>query len=78
MRSDVEMAGVETGVHLEAKDTDSSLARALLELERIDEANASKPKCTLCGQSVNRLDGFGLCSKVTPAHERRRAPGGTR
>lgn len=68
----------QTGAHLEAKDIDASLARALIELDRVEEANASKPKCMLCGQPVNRLDGFGLCSKITAAHERRRAPGGTR
>lgn len=68
MRSDIEIAGVETGSHLEAKDENSSLARTLAELERIDRANETKPACGLCGQRVNALDKFGLCSKISDSH----------
>ncbi|MGO4488183.1 hypothetical protein [Microbacterium sp. 2RAF4] len=30
------------------------------------------PQCRLCGQTVNRLDAFGLCSKTTESHRQRR------
>ncbi|CAN7150135.1 hypothetical protein LJR044_002475 [Microbacterium foliorum] len=30
------------------------------------------PQCRLCGQTVNRLDAFGLCSKVSASHLQRR------
>lgn len=53
------------------------------EMARIDRFHADLPKCTLCGQRCNRLDTFGLCSKVTETHKARRgglqfAPAGRR
>ncbi|PRB14485.1 hypothetical protein [Microbacterium sp. MYb62] len=30
------------------------------------------PQCRLCGQTVYRLDTFGLCSKTTESHRHRR------
>lgn len=39
------------------------------ELRNVDAIHEGKPTCRLCGQVVNRLDTFGLCSKVTPAHK---------
>jgi hypothetical protein len=75
MRSDIEIAGVETGEHLEAADAGTSLARTLAELDRIDGTHATKPVCGLCGQRVNTLDKFGLCSKVSNAHRIEREVG---
>jgi hypothetical protein len=41
-----------------------------LELLRIvDMIHEGKPACRLCGQIVNRLDVFGVCSKVSNAHK---------
>lgn len=43
-------------------------------LERLriaDMIHEGKPQCHLCGQVVNRLDAFGLCSKVSEAHRQR-------
>jgi hypothetical protein len=39
------------------------------ELRNVDAIHEGKPKCRLCGQVVNRLDTFGLCSKVTASHK---------
>lgn len=55
-------------------DADSR-ARADAELALIDKAHARKPTCQLCGQRVNRLDEFGLCSKVSVTHMRFRETG---
>jgi hypothetical protein len=52
-----------------------SLARTLAELARIDGTHTSKPVCGLCGQRVNTLDKFGLCSKVSNAHRIEREVG---
>ncbi|MCB8043671.1 hypothetical protein ABTZ44_07525 [Microbacterium oxydans] len=41
-------------------------------LRIVDMIHEGKPQCRLCGQIVNRLDGFGLCSKTTELHRRRR------
>lgn len=38
---------------------------------RIDKAQSDYPKCP-CGQRVLALDKFGLCSKTTDEHQRRR------
>lgn len=42
------------------------------ELRVVDMVHEGKPTCRLCGQVVNRLDIFGLCSKVSDAHKERR------
>lgn len=41
-------------------------------LRIVDMVHEGKPRCRLCGQVVNRLDAFGLCSKVSESHRRRR------
>lgn len=68
MRSDIQIAGVESGEHLDAQDKNTSLARTLAELARIDRMHADAPQCWLCGQRTNTPDKFGLCSKITPDH----------
>ena len=50
-------------------------ARPRRHLERlcvVDMIHESKTACRLCGQIVNRLDAFGLCSKTTELHRQRR------
>lgn len=44
----------------------------LEQLRIVDMIHEGKPTCRLCGQTVNRLDAFGLCSKTTDAHKLRR------
>lgn len=44
----------------------------LAELRIVDMIHEGKPQCRLCGQIVNRLDAFGLCSKVSDSHKERR------
>lgn len=39
------------------------------ELRNVDAIHEGKPTCRLCGQVVNRLDTFGLCSKVSASHK---------
>jgi hypothetical protein len=75
MRSDIEIAGVETGEHLETTNEETSLSRTLAEMEQIEETHAGLPSCGLCGQHVNRLDEFGLCSKVSNTHRIEREVG---
>jgi hypothetical protein len=75
VRSDIEIAGVETGEHLVAADAGTSLARTLAELARIDGTHATKPVCGLCGQRVITLDKHGLCSKVSNTHRAEREAG---
>lgn len=41
----------------------------LAELRIVDMIHEGKPACRLCGQTVNDLDKFGLCSKVSDAHK---------
>lgn len=52
---------------------DAARARAAAELDRIDAGHEGKPTCAACGQRVNRLDRFGLCSKTSVMHEEWRA-----
>lgn len=59
----------------EWKADDDSRARADAELALVDKMHARKPTCQLCGQRVNRLDEFGLCSKVSGSHMRFRETG---
>lgn len=44
----------------------------LAKLRIVDMVHEGKPACRLCGQVTNRLDKFGLCSKVSDAHKERR------
>lgn len=41
-------------------------------LRIVDMIHEGKPTCRLCGQVVNQLDTFGLCSKVSAPHLERR------
>lgn len=41
-------------------------------LRIVDMIHEEKPQCRLCGQVANRLDVFGLCSKVSESHRRHR------
>lgn len=41
-------------------------------LRIVDMIHEGKPQCRLCGQVVNRLDAFGLCSKTSAPHQERR------
>ncbi|WP_288874205.1 hypothetical protein [uncultured Microbacterium sp.] len=41
----------------------------LEQLRVVDMIHEGKPACRLCGQVVNRLDMFGLCSKTSEAHK---------
>lgn len=41
----------------------------LAELRIVDMIHEGKPACRLCGQGVNHLDKFGLCSKTSDAHQ---------
>lgn len=38
-------------------------------LRIVDMIHEGKPACRLCGQTVNHLDKFGLCSKVSDSHK---------
>ncbi|WP_337004053.1 MULTISPECIES: hypothetical protein [unclassified Microbacterium] len=53
----------------EAPEWKPNRERIADELRNVDAIHEGKPKCRLCGQVVNRLDTFGLCSKVTAAHK---------
>lgn len=44
----------------------------LARMRELDELYAGYPTCRLCGQVVIRLDTFGLCSKVSEAHQQYR------
>jgi len=41
----------------------------LAQLRIVDMIHEGKPACRLCGQIVNHLDKFGLCSKTSDAHQ---------
>lgn len=41
-------------------------------LRIVDMMHEGWPRCRLCGQTVNRLDAAGLCSKVSASHLVRR------
>lgn len=61
-----------TPVEAPEKDWAPDRAVSLSELRIVDMIHEGKPACRLCGQIVNRLDGFGLCSKTTELHRQRR------
>ncbi|MCK2031242.1 hypothetical protein [Microbacterium galbinum] len=52
----------------EAPEWKPNRERIADELRNVDAIHEGKPTCRLCGQVVNHLDKFGLCSKVSPAH----------
>lgn len=56
----------------EAKSWEPNREVTLEQLRIVDMIHESKPTCRLCGQTVNRLDAFGLCSKTTESHRQRR------
>lgn len=37
-------------------------------LRIVDMIHEDKPQCRICGQTANRLDAFGLCSKTSDPH----------
>ena len=55
--------------------SDASRAATAEALARIDRAQASYPRCALCGQRCVKLDRFGLCSKTSEPHQEWRARG---
>lgn len=57
---------------IEAKPWAPNREVTLEQLRIVDMIHEGKPACRLCGQIVNRLDGFGLCSKTTESHRHRR------
>jgi len=54
---------------VEDKDWVPDRGVTLGELRIVDMIHEGKPTCRLCGQVVNRLDTFGLCSKTSQAHQ---------
>jgi len=60
---------------VEEKTWEPNREVTLEQLRIVDMIHEGKPQCRLCGQTVNRLDAFGLCSKTSSAHlERRGVP----
>lgn len=68
------MSAVVEATPVEAPEKEWAPDRAVTlgELRIVDMIHEGKPQCRLCGQIVNRLDPFALCSKVTNAHKERR------
>lgn len=54
---------------VEEKDWAANREVTLERLRIVDMIHEGKPACRLCGQVVNRLDTFGLCSKISDAHK---------
>ncbi|MFC7942677.1 hypothetical protein ACFUPZ_05390 [Microbacterium oxydans] len=57
---------------VEEKEWTPDRAVTLERLRIVDMIHEGKPACRLCGQTVNRLDTYGLCSKTTEPHRHRR------
>lgn len=57
---------------VEEKTWEPNREVTLEQLRIVDMIHEGKPRCRLCGQIVNRLDAFGLCSKVSDSHKERR------
>lgn len=57
---------------VEEKDWAANREVTLERLRIVDMIHEGKPACRLCGQIVNRLDAFGLCSKTSEPHRQRR------
>ncbi|MFE7198488.1 hypothetical protein [Microbacterium oxydans] len=54
---------------VEEKEWTPDRAVTLERLRIVDMIHEGKPACRLCGQTVNHLDKFGLCSKTSDAHQ---------
>lgn len=65
------MSAVLAVAPLEAEEKDWTPNRevTLERLRIVDMIHEGKPACRLCGQTVNHLDKFGLCSKISDAHK---------
>lgn len=63
------MSAVEAPSGSEEKEWAPSREVTLERLRIVDMIHEGKPACRLCGQTVNHLDKFGLCSKVSDAHK---------
>jgi hypothetical protein len=50
-------------------DQAASDARGLAALAALDETFERLPACRLCGQRVNKLDEYGLCSRISDSHK---------
>lgn len=57
---------------VEEKTWEPNRELTLEELRIVDMMHEGKPQCRLCGQTVNRFDTFGLCSKISDSHKERR------
>jgi len=53
----------------EAKEWKPNREVTLERLRIVDMIHEGKPQCRLCGQTVNRFDQFGLCSKTSDVHQ---------
>lgn len=57
---------------VEEKPWEPNREVTLEQLRIVDMVHEGWPQCRLCGQTVNRLDAFGLCSKTSASHNERR------
>lgn len=57
---------------VEEKTWEPNREVTLERLRIVDMMHEGWPKCRLCGQTVNRLDAAGLCSKTSASHQERR------
>jgi hypothetical protein len=57
---------------VEEKSWEPNREVTLERLRIVDMMHEGWPRCRLCGQTVNRLDAAGLCSKTSVAHQERR------
>lgn len=63
---------VATPVDAPEKEWTADREATLEQLRIVDMVHEGKPACRLCGQIVNRLDTFGLCSKTSDTHQQYR------
>lgn len=68
------MSAVPAAVPAEVEEDEWTPDRmvTLKRLRIVDMMHEGWPQCRLCGQTVYRLDTFGLCSKTTESHRQRR------
>lgn len=57
---------------VEEKTWEPNCEVTLERLRIVDMMHEDWPRCRLCGQTVNRLDAAGLCSKTSASHQERR------
>lgn len=57
---------------VEEKVWEPNREATLERLRIVDMMHEGWPQCRLCGQTVNRLDTFGLCSRISASHLARR------